>query len=91
VQVEVDVSGLPTEDPSAVYFAQVHEGSCSDERSGEGHEEHSAVAGPTLALVKFDRLLAKGGTLLAKATGHRRTVAMRPTSPRCRPAASSNR
>jgi hypothetical protein len=69
VQVELDVSGLPTKDPDAVYFAQVQEGSCSDEHSDEGHEEHSAVAGPTLALVKFDRLLAKKDALLAKATG----------------------
>ena len=68
VQVELDVSGLPTKDPDAVYFAQVHEGSCSEERSGEGHEEHSTVAGPTLALVRFDRLLAEGAPL-AKATG----------------------
>ena len=72
VVVDLDVSGLPTKDPHALYFAQVHEGSCSDERSderpGEGHEEHSAMAGPTLALVRFDRLLAEGA-LLAKATG----------------------
>ena len=72
VQVELDVSGLPTKDPDALYFAQVHEGSCSDEHSdehsSEGHEQHSATAGPALALVMFDRLLAEG-TRLAKATG----------------------
>jgi hypothetical protein len=39
VQVELDVSGLPTGAPEAAYYAQVHEGSCSDERGGEGHEK----------------------------------------------------
>jgi hypothetical protein len=68
VQVELDVSGLPTKDLDALYFAQVHEGSCSDEPASEGHEQHNATAGPALALVRFDRLLAEG-TLLAKATG----------------------
>jgi hypothetical protein len=73
VQVELDVSGLPTKDPDAIYFAQVHEGSCSDEHSdepsGEGHEEYSAAAGPALALlVRFDRLFAEDAPL-AKATG----------------------
>ena len=72
VQVELGVSGQPTKDPDTHYFAQVHEGSYSDKRShqrpGEGHEEHSVGADPTLALVRFDPLLAEG-TLLAKAAG----------------------
>jgi hypothetical protein len=68
VQIELDISGLPTKDTDATYYAQVHEGSCSDEPSDEGHEEHGAVAGSALAVVRFDRLLAKGA-LLAKATG----------------------
>jgi hypothetical protein len=61
VQVEIEVSGLPTKDPDAAYYAQVHEGSCSDERTEDKHEEeHSATSfGPALALVRFDRLLAK--------------------------------
>jgi hypothetical protein len=32
VQVDLKVSGLPTKNPKATYYAQVHEGSCSDER-----------------------------------------------------------
>lgn len=65
VQVELNVSGLPTSDPGATYFAQVHVGSCSDARTGEDHgheglerEEHGA-AGPALALLRLDRLMAK--------------------------------
>ena len=67
VQVELDARHLPVgKDPDAVYYAQVHEGSCSVERSGGGHEEHGWGAGPPLALVRLDRLL---GTrpVLAKA------------------------
>jgi hypothetical protein len=61
VQVDLSVSGLPTKNSGAAYYAQVHEGSCSDERRGEGHEEeHSVGLGPPLALVRFDRLVAKG-------------------------------
>jgi hypothetical protein len=61
VQVELDVSGLPTKNSNADYYAQVHEGSCSDERTGEEHEkEHNASSfGLPLALVRFDHLLAK--------------------------------
>ena len=57
VQVELDVSGLPTGAPEAAYYAQVHEGSCSDERGGEGHakEERGAGPGPALAFVGLDR------------------------------------
>ncbi len=57
VQVELDVSGLPTGAPDAAYYAQVHEGSCSDARGGEGHEkeEHGAGPGPALAFVGLDR------------------------------------
>ena len=61
VQVELDVSGLPTGAPEAAYYAQVHEGSCSDERGGEGHEkeEHGAGPGPALAFVGLDRPAGK--------------------------------
>jgi hypothetical protein len=60
IQVELDVLGLPTKDPDAAYYAQVHEGSCSDERRGEEHEEeYGASPGPALALVGLDQLLAK--------------------------------
>jgi hypothetical protein len=68
VQVELDISGLPTKDPDAIYYAQVHEGSCSDEPADGVHEEHGAGTGPALALVRFDRFLAEGA-LLAKSTG----------------------
>jgi hypothetical protein len=60
IQVELDVLGLPTKDPNATYYAQVHEGSCSDERTGEEHEEeYGAGLGPALALIRLDELLAK--------------------------------
>jgi hypothetical protein len=49
--------GLPTGAPDAAYYAQVHEGSCSDERGGEGHakEERGAGPGPALAFLGLDR------------------------------------
>jgi hypothetical protein len=60
IQVELDVLGLPTKDPNAAYYAQVHEGSCSDERRGEEHEEeYGAGPGPALALVRSDQLVGK--------------------------------
>ncbi len=60
IQVELDVLGLPTKDPNAAYYAQVHEGSCSDERRGEEHEEeYGAGLDPALALVRLDQLVAK--------------------------------
>jgi hypothetical protein len=60
IQVELDVLGLPTKDPDAVFYAQVHEGSCSDERRGEVHEEeYGAGLGPAPALVRLDQLVAK--------------------------------
>lgn len=61
IQVELDVLGLPMKDPSAAYYAQVREGSCSDERRGEEHEEeeYGAGLGPALALVRLDQLVAK--------------------------------
>lgn len=67
VQVELDVSGLPANNTNAAYFAQVHEGSCSNERTGEEHEEkHDASSfGPSVALVRLDHLLAKGPELEA--------------------------
>jgi hypothetical protein len=59
IQVELGVLGLPTKDPNATYYAQVHEGSCSDERGSEEHEkEHGADLGPALALVRLDQLVA---------------------------------
>jgi hypothetical protein len=68
VQVELDVSGLANKDPDAAYYAQVHEGSCSDQRTrGEEHEEgeHGADLGPALALVRFTRLVARAQRLEA--------------------------
>jgi hypothetical protein len=67
IQVELDVLGLPTKDPNATYYAQVHEGSCSEERTGEGHEEEHDASSFVLplALVRFDHLLAKGSGLEA--------------------------
>jgi hypothetical protein len=60
IQVELDVLGLPVKDPDAAYYAQVHEGSCSDERRDEEHEEeYGAGPGPALALVRLDQLVAK--------------------------------
>jgi hypothetical protein len=61
IQVELDVLGLPTKDPNAAHYAQVHEGSCSDQRRGEEHEEeeYGAGPGPALALVRLDQLVAK--------------------------------
>ena len=70
IQVELDVLGLPTKDPNAAYYAQVHEGSCSDERRGEEHEEaYGAGPGPALALVRLDQLVAKTSGLEAH-SGH---------------------
>ena len=60
IQVELGVSGLPTKNPDAAYYAQVHEGSCSDERKGEEQkEEYAAGLGPVLALVRLNRLVDK--------------------------------
>jgi hypothetical protein len=60
VQTELRVSGLPK--PGSAYYAQIHEGECTDLGTGghenkEGHE-HSAL-GPSLALVRLDGLIAK--------------------------------
>ena len=75
VQVELEVSGLPApEDPEEPkpYFAQVHEGSCSEVPKGSDQEhrkdhgddhhghEHGGL-GPSLALVRPEPLLAKVG------------------------------
>jgi hypothetical protein len=68
VQVELDISGLPTKDPDATYYAQVHRGSCSDEPADGGHEGHGAGTGPAVASVSFEGFLAKRA-LLAKAAG----------------------
>jgi hypothetical protein len=77
VQVELEVSGLPApEDPEEPkpYFAQVHEGSCSealrggnqereDDHGGDhpGHEHAHGGLDPSLALVRPGALLAKVG------------------------------
>jgi hypothetical protein len=70
VQVELEVSGLP--EPGEPYYAQVHEGSCSEAPRGGDQEreddhgddhpghEHGAL-GPSLALVHPGALLAKVG------------------------------
>jgi hypothetical protein len=66
IQVELDVLGLPKKDPNATYYAQVHEGSCSDERKREEHEEeYGADPGPTPAFVRLDQLVAKARGLVA--------------------------
>jgi hypothetical protein len=66
IQVELDVSGLPTNDPNAPYYAQVHEGSCSAEGRVEEHEvAYGAGLGPALALVGLDQLVAKARGLEA--------------------------
>jgi hypothetical protein len=66
IQVELDVSGLPTKNPNATYYAQIHEGYCSDEGRGEEHEvEHGASSGPGLALLRLDQLAAKARGLQA--------------------------
>lgn len=60
IQVELDVLGLPAKDPNATYYAQVHEGSCSNEWRGEEHEEeYDAGLGPALALVRLEEVVAK--------------------------------
>ena len=60
IQIELDVLGLPTKDPNATYYAQLHEGTCSDERRGEEHEEeYGAGLGPASALIRLDQLVAK--------------------------------
>ena len=63
-----------------VYYAQVHEGSCSDGRSDEGHdrEKHGAVPGLVLALVRLDRLVAKAPGLQAHG-GHEHGIPEAPS------------
>ena len=71
VQVELEVSGLPApgnpQEPKP-YFAQVHQGSCSEvptgdvqEHGGDHDDEHHGHehggGGPSLALVRLDRFL----------------------------------
>jgi hypothetical protein len=73
VVVELEVSGLPTpenpEEPKP-YFAQVHEGSCSeaprggDQEHGEdhgddhhGHDHEHGGGTPSVALIRLDRFL----------------------------------
>ena len=66
IQVELDVLGLPTKDPNADYYAQVHEGSCSDQRRDEEHEEeHGAGPDPALALLRLDQLVPTTPGVLA--------------------------
>jgi hypothetical protein len=79
IQIELDVLGLPTKDPNAAYYAQVHEGSCSDERRGEDHEEeYGAGLGPALALVRLDQLMAKTPGLQAHG-GHEHWIPEEPS------------
>jgi hypothetical protein len=74
IQVELDVLGLPTKDPNAAYYAQVHEGSCSDERRGEEHEEeYGAGPGTALARVRLDQLVIKTPGLQAHG-GHEHSI-----------------
>lgn len=72
VQVELEVSGLPApgnpEEPKP-YFAQVHEGACSEAPRGDGpghegdhggdhgHDHGHGGGGPSLASVRLDRFL----------------------------------
>ena len=85
VQSQLEVSGLPTKDPGAVYYAQVHEGSCSDRKPGEKHgEDGTSSAGPTPALVSFGRLAAKVPGLRAHG-GHEHGIPSEPTSGIARP------
>jgi hypothetical protein len=55
VQVDLRISRLPSGDAGATYYAQVHEGSCSDGRA----DGNGAGVGPALALVRFGGLLAQ--------------------------------
>lgn len=65
VQVELEVSGLPKQ-PAKSYYAQLHQGECSEARAGEGehihqqdpsHEHDHGGVGPKAALIRLDRLL----------------------------------
>jgi hypothetical protein len=59
VQVELEVSGLPKQ-PAESYYAQVHQGECSEVRAGEGEHihhqdpshDHGGV-GPNVALIRL--------------------------------------
>ena len=44
IQVELDILGLPTKDPNAAYYAQVHEGSCSDKQGAMSARRITAPA-----------------------------------------------
>ena len=68
VQVELAASGLP--EPRAVYFSQIHEGSCAraqepEEGGDHRHEPRSNYdhehggADPAVALIRLETLLAK--------------------------------
>ena len=68
VQVELAASGLP--EPRAVYFSQIHEGSCAgaqeQEEGGDHRHEPSSKhdhqhggAGPAVALFRLETVLAK--------------------------------
>jgi hypothetical protein len=76
VQVDLHVSGLSTKISNAVYYAQVHEGSCSDQRTGEG--QNAQGGGSALALVRLDRLLSKEPRLQAHG-GHEHGIPEEPS------------
>jgi len=74
VQVELEVSGLTQKDPDAAYYAQAHEGSCSDQRITDEEHEGGARRSPgsrtgpckgrpavAKAVAKAQRLEAHGG------------------------------
>ena len=76
VQVDLHVSGLSTKISNAVYYAQVHEGSCSDQRTGEGQKAQGG--GSALALVRLDPLLSKEPRLQAHG-GHEHGIPEEPS------------
>jgi hypothetical protein len=56
VQAALRVSGLPRRDHDAVYYAQLHRGSCLDARL---EEDQGFRVGSSLALLRFERLLTE--------------------------------
>jgi hypothetical protein len=63
VEAELEVEGLP--EPGATYYAHLHEGECAGVPARHGDHRHEEArehggAGPTLALVRSERLLVWG-------------------------------